>query len=122
MTTERPVRVGAVSAARDVLAIALQASVPLCIAELGRLHGASRDRTFEAWRVQAADGVAARGDSLQFRDKHTATAFTNLARGIAVLAHAPGGVGAFGVRWCALHHAYGAHDDGLPCAECAGAP
>lgn len=82
-----------------LLLVSLQAAVPLWIASAGR-----RPELLEAWRVGAAEAIAHHGDTLMFRTpRRTAETFNALARGIAVLAHAPGGVTAFGLCWCATH-------------------
>lgn len=89
----------------DALIFGLQVAVPLRIAELERMSAHQRQSTLNAWRVDAADAVGHRGDALQFRGRKGAAAsvFNDLARGLAVLAHAPGGVLFAGVHWCLEH-------------------
>lgn len=84
--------------AAPLLRIALEAAVPLWIAQIRS----------EAWpfaeiqRVakEAAQVVAAKGDVILFKSAkrgETAAAFNALARGIACLAFVPGGVKCFGL-------------------------
>lgn len=83
-----------------LLQAALDAAVPLWIEQIKR----------ECWsfaeiqRVarDTAQVVAAEGDNILFRGPKrgdTARAFNALARGIACLSFAPGGVRVFGRRW-----------------------
>lgn len=53
-------------------------------------------------RVAAAE-VAAHGDDLEFGGKHCKSTFAALARGLAALSFAPGGVVFGGSHWCAHH-------------------
>lgn len=98
-----------------LLAIALGAGVPLRLAELAVMMPEVRDRTIAEWASAAADVVASRGDQLMFRTKPhkgeggTADTFNHLARGLAALAHAPGGVRFMGTHWCSAP----------PCPNCA---
>lgn len=89
----------------DALTIGLQVAVPLRIAELKHMTPHRRQTTMEIWRTDAVDAVASRGDALQFGGKKGAAAavFNDLARGLAVLAHAPGGVLFAGMHWCLEH-------------------
>ena len=52
---------------------------------------------------ESAAVVAEHGDDLQFGGKHCASTHAALARGIAALSFAPGGVSAFGAHWCERH-------------------
>lgn len=90
----------------DLLALSLQAAVPLYIAELQAFEGETRWVQAQAWRVRAVEEVAHRGDVLQYgggKKGEAARVFNALARGLAVLAHAPGGVLFAGIHWCIEH-------------------
>jgi hypothetical protein len=102
----------------DHFVMAMRLTVPLCIAGLMRLQGETRDATMETWREHALDGLLIHGDNVGFKGPWTAGAFTQVARGVAVLAFSLGGVQAFGTSWCAQHHPQGRTDDLLPCDEC----
>lgn len=99
----------------DVLLMSLQAAVPLWIAE-----SRGRPELLEEWRVGAVEAIANHGDALLYRTPgRTAETFNALARAIAVLAHAPGGVSAFGAQWCATHSPGGVPaTGGGVCAGC----
>jgi hypothetical protein len=76
---------------REVLRIALSAAVPLHVMELQRLSWAEVSASAKA----CGDIIAEKGDVLQFRGKkrgESAKAFNALARGLAALSFAPGGV------------------------------
>ena len=108
---------------RDQLLVAsLQAAVPMWIAEAERLPAVARDALLQEWRADAAEVVPAEGDNVNFGGhKHgeTAKAFNSLARGLAAISHAPGGVRVFGLLWCAAHTPGGVPADrGLYCAGC----
>jgi hypothetical protein len=101
-----------------LLAIALQAAVPLAIAELAALPPARRAEQMAAWRTAGVEAVAHRGDILQYgggKKGQVADTFTALARGLAVLAHAPGGVAFHGTHWC-TEHPGGTAPDNLTCS------
>ena len=79
--------------AMETLALA----VPMWIDKMYR-EGWSFDRRYG--RAQAcAQAIAAHGDSLQFRDKHSAEAFNRLAEGLAIGAFQPGGVSFGTYHW-----------------------
>ena len=82
---------------RDLLVIALSAAVPLHIHELQGVDETEMVRIAHT----CVDEVASRGDSLMFRSRKgaSAEAFNALARGLAILAHAPGGVEFLGQHW-----------------------
>jgi hypothetical protein len=82
-----------------LLTIALEAAVPLWIAQLQERG----DWDYIQRRAkQCADIVAEKGDVILYRGKkrgESAAAFNALAEGLACLAFAPGGVKAFGMHW-----------------------
>lgn len=81
-----------------VLMLSLEAAVPLWIEEFRGLTFEEREKIAH----EASDIIASKGDVLQFRAKkkgETAKAFNALARGLAVLAYAPGGVTFNGRKW-----------------------
>ena len=87
-----------------LLALSLQAAVPLLLDELA--HVPDRALTIRTWAEQAADEVGSRGDILQWRSSkrgETASVFNHLARGMAALATAPGGVRFLGLIFCSRH-------------------
>jgi hypothetical protein len=84
----------------DVLMTTLELAVPLHLFEQAGWDDARR----LAAAAEAADTVASHGDDLQFRGKYCAQAFNALARGLAVLAAAPGGVTFRGRHWCTRPH------------------
>ncbi len=75
--------------------------VPLCIAEFRDLP------EFEIARVsaRAADLIASHGDDAQYGGQHQRSARTAIAKGLAVLARADGGVTALGIHACVRPHA-----------------
>lgn len=111
----------AASPVPDTLLAGLEVAVPLRIQELRLMTPPDRHATLQAWRAGAADAIGSRGDALQFGGKKGAAAsvFNDLARGLAVLAHAPGGVLFAGLHWC-LEHPWGNAADtvtGLACTQ-----
>lgn len=82
-----------------LLASALAASVPLWIDQIVREDWSEERRRAEAG--SCADVVASKGDVILFRGKRgeTAAAFNALAKGVALLSFAPGGVVCFGTRY-----------------------
>ena len=89
---------GAGAGARELLTMALEAAVPLYIAQLQRL---TIDEIVAIAR-EAGPLLAEKGDRLLFRGAkrgETAAVFNATARGIAALAFAPGGVTVFGRHW-----------------------
>lgn len=103
----------------DVLLIGLQAAVPLRIHELCAMPPRRRSEIMQAWRADAVDAIGHRGDALQFGGKRgqAAAVFNDLARGLAVLAHAPGGVQFAGLHWC-LEHPNGKRAGGVADLAC----
>lgn len=85
---------------RHTLPIALAAAVPLWIYELQARGGPGLDDWDEAREFSQV--LAEKGDKLLFRSEkegETAELFNRLAKALAVLAFAPGGVRAFGEHW-----------------------
>lgn len=94
------------SAMSFVLLTTLQVAVPLRIRELELMAPAERRLMLGVWRSDAVEAVAHRGDILMFKGGkkgETANVFNGLAKGIAALAHAPGGVLFAGCHWCLAH-------------------
>lgn len=89
----------------SVLAETLRVAVPLRIAELQQLPPAVRNRRVAKWAATAVDPIASQGDALQFGGERgqAASVFNSLARGLAALAHAPGGVTFADTHWCVEH-------------------
>jgi hypothetical protein len=105
----------------SLLVITLRAAVPMWIAEVNKRHGETRAELLADWRKEAGPVVAANGDHILYlghKRGDSAKAFNSLARGLAVLAHAAGGVTVFGLVWCAKHSPGGAYADGPPCPAC----
>jgi len=85
-----------------VLTTSLQAAVPLWILEMRPWTPAARLATAR----EDGQHIAEHGDDLMFKSKtkgRTAEAFNHLARGLAALAYAPGGVTFAGEHWCVNH-------------------
>lgn len=93
-----------------LMRVTLMTAVPIWLA---RLDDLPEDRQLDEavrWAHQAADVVASKGDLLQFgggQPGEVAAAFNSMARGIAGLSGAPGGVCFLGVLWCAQHYPTG---------------
>lgn len=89
------------------LAITLGAAVPLWIHKLAQLDEHTRDQRRMQWASESATIVGSQGDALQYGGKRgqAAAAFNGLARGLAALAYAPGGVTFAGEHWCVDHAA-----------------
>lgn len=105
---------------QSLLVQTLQLAVPMWIDRAAE-RGALRDALLAEWREEACEVVLSEGDNILYRARKrgdTARAFNALARGLAVLAYAPGGVTAFGLVWCAWHSPGGANLDGPPCPTC----
>jgi hypothetical protein len=87
--------------------VLLEVLLPIAVArELERLlaRGGPHDLDLD-WRLkeELAMRLAEKGDVLLYRGKkkgETASAFADLARGVALLAFAPGGVSIFGFHAC----------------------
>lgn len=52
---------------------------------------------------EAAVTIGSHGDDLMYGGKHCASTFAALARGLAAISFAPGGVRFLGEHWCARH-------------------
>lgn len=78
----------------------LSVAVPMRIAELMDDVPVVRWARIEEWRAAAVEPVASRGDVLMYGGKRgdAAEVFDHLAKGLAALAFAPGGV-----RFAGLH-------------------
>ncbi|MCX5216212.1 hypothetical protein OG689_44560 [Kitasatospora sp. NBC_00240] len=85
---------------RERLADFLIFLVPLCIAELST----ASDQEIDHVRTHALEQIASHGDDLQFGGKHQRSSRTALAKALAVLARAEGGVTALGVHACLAPH------------------
>lgn len=86
--------------AASLLATSLQLAVPLTIWQM---------RTMEPAQIRevaagCADVIAAHGDDLLYGGRDCAPAFNALARGLAALAHQPGGVTFADLHWCVTAH------------------
>lgn len=82
----------------DLIKIALSAAVPLWIMQFKQFT--AEERTIMAGRYGQV--VAEHGDNILFKSKKkgaTADAFNNLAKGVACLAFAPGGVTVMGLHF-----------------------
>lgn len=96
---------GAPALADGLLADTLDRAVPAAMAALTDLPDDGRRKQMAQWRDGAADQLAGFGDVVRYGGHSVADTFAILARGLAVLASAPGGVTAFGRHWCTDHAA-----------------
>lgn len=81
-----------------LLSISLSAAVPLWIEELRHLPWSE----IETLAKECSQVIAEKGDIIQYRSPkqgETAKAFNSLAKGIAALSFAPGGVKVFGMHF-----------------------
>lgn len=80
--------------------VLLLSALPLgmldAIEEVGRLPDYERRYWYDRWLRT----IVERGDVLMYGGKGCAEAFGALCRGLAVLAHEPGGVAFAGLHWC----------------------
>lgn len=83
----------------SLLEMSLTVSVATEIARLSRLPWDTLKTAAEA----SAEAVASHADDLLYGGKHCASTHAALARGLAVLSFAPGGVSILGWHWCAKH-------------------
>ena len=92
----------------------LEAMLPVAV--LTALDDVARLADDERVRLAAefADAIASHGDDLMFGGKHCAPTFAALARGLAVLAHQPGGVSFAGLHWCVGSGHHGTREQ-APC-------
>lgn len=87
----------------DLLKAALSVAVPLYIMQW-RKAGLSVEQIVEVGRG-LGQVIAEHGDNILYRSKklgETASAFNALAKGVAALAFAPGGVSVFGLHFEAI--------------------
>ncbi|MEV7465232.1 MULTISPECIES: hypothetical protein [Streptomyces] len=75
--------------------------VPLFIAQMQHISDAQASRMSEG----AADLIAEHGDDAQYGGSHQSGARTAIAKGLALLARAEGGVTALGIHACIQPHA-----------------
>jgi hypothetical protein len=111
-----------------ILDIAMQAMVPIAIADLARWPESTRTRRIAQWtRPGIVDVIASQGDLILYgpgpkatrQDRgDTAEATADLARALAAMAYQPGGITVFGILWCATHAAWGRRSTGQVCADC----
>lgn len=88
--------------APGLLVLALSVAVPIWICKFRKLPWSEVQRI----AAESAETVAFKGDVILHRSTvkgETAKAFDALARGVATLAFAPGGVTLFGLRFEATH-------------------
>lgn len=93
-------RKGAVPVSQSLLADTLQVAVPLWLMRLEQ-QGGPLERDWK-WAREFAWVLGSEADKLLFKGGkkgETARLFNDLARAIAIMAHAPGGVKLFGHRW-----------------------
>ncbi|SEM82464.1 hypothetical protein [Streptacidiphilus jiangxiensis] len=93
---------GARHAQPPSLSIHLLTALPIAIWEQRELIPSSPE--YERLRREAANMIASHGDDLQFGGRHAAATAASLARGLALLAGAPGGVTFAGVHACLEDH------------------
>lgn len=98
-----------------LLAVTLQAAVPLRIRELAGLP----EETRAALAREAGEVIAHEGDAILYRRPgQTARATGKLITGLACLAFAPGGVTLGNLAWCAAHPARQYVHGSRVCPEC----
>ena len=88
------------AAHNPVLMLTLDLAMPIAILQM-------RDwtpRQRETARAADVDMVASHGDDLLFGGRNCTAAFAAAARGLALLADAPGGVDFAGRHWCVRAH------------------
>lgn len=75
-------------------------------------HDLSRVAWIDVERVarDAATEIGSHADDLQFGGKRCASTFAALARGLAAISFAPGGVSFLGAHWCAQHPESTSHE------------
>lgn len=96
-------------ATREVtLRATLQAAVQLRITDLQAMPPRAREGTIAWWAALTPNLLGARGDILMYgggRQGQVGEVLSQLAWGLAALAHAPGGVTFAGDHWCVDHAA-----------------
>jgi hypothetical protein len=93
--------------AEVLLPMTLQLAVPMEIRELQQLDADQFEATRKAWAENAKPGdlAGAFSEAVLYRiEGETAPAFAHLARALAALAFAPGGVRFAGLHFEATHH------------------
>jgi hypothetical protein len=96
--------------AEVLLPMTLQLAVPMEIRELQQLDADQFEATREAWAENAKPGdlAGAFSEAVLYRiEGETAPAFAHLARALAALAFAPGGVRFAGLHFEAHHRSQG---------------
>lgn len=85
-----------------LLETTLQLAVPIAIRKLWLTAGPT-DEEWE-WAREFADELGSRGDIILYRGKkgESAEMFAKLARAIAIMAYADGGITIFGRHWEAM--------------------
>jgi hypothetical protein len=80
---------------------ALSCAVPLWIMRLEELSHAERSATIKRWAGNAAEVLERTGEAILYRTQpgESAEAFNAVAKAIAALSFAPGGVTLFGEHW-----------------------
>ena len=93
------------SAAVGILPDHLDKAVRRWIDELAALPSGRRRAVCRRWAAEAGPAVMSGGDVLRYGDKpaKVAAVFNHVARGLAALATAPGGVTWMGMHWCVDH-------------------
>lgn len=84
------------------LPIAMSAAAPLRILQLEQMSDAAFENTWQRWRDEGLNSEAFASEATIHRGAkpgQSAEAFNVMAKVIAVLSFAPGGVEVFGVRW-----------------------
>jgi len=84
-----------------LLSSTLELGVPLAIATL-QARGAPREHDWDRAR-DFAWVLGEKGDQILYRGRETATLVAQLIEAIAVMAHCPGGIHVFGVRYIAAN-------------------
>jgi hypothetical protein len=110
----------------SLMRVTLMMAVPIWV---GRLNSMREDLALDEairWARDAADVVASRGAVIQHRDnrpEEVAAMFNVMARGIAALSGAPGGIHFLNTLWCAAHHEMGIYGRHLRiCPDCLADP
>lgn len=111
---------------KALLLACLQVAVPLRIAELAAMTPYERGITINVWTADAVDPLGSHAAAILAKTRDypdepgTARMFGHIARAIAALACAPGGISAYGVLWCARHHRHGIAAE--HCPDCQARP
>lgn len=92
------------------LRVALQAAVPLWMAQLEAMDEVEAERHIWWWTQTAVAKIAFQGDVVQYgggKRGQVADVFNHLASALAALAFSPGGVLFAGLHWCARREQLG---------------